>query len=476
MNKVRKFIIIFTYNIIFVWAAYFTVYRMFSPRFLENFTERTFVLAMLAVFSILYIVLMWKDLYSHEYHYYLKSTFPIVVKNLLISIAVIIAFATLTALLTMRGQDIYTLLFFVAVGVIAFFLLHGLQYFWIRSLSKLGFFRKRTLIMGTPDERFPIATLFQDMGDTKTLLGRVVPEQTGWSYIDTDKNRKYHAKLEEIAYKNHIGEMVIFMGLDLCPEKLETVASFCRENRIGYYLVPDIQGLPKRGIWKQAFSYIPIIERYSTERDSLTNISIKRLFDIFFATGVLLFFLPIGIFLAIAIKLEDGGPIFYVSKRVGKDGRPMRFYKFRSMCIDAEAKKKELMKHNERKDGPLFKMKNDPRITKVGRILRKYSLDEFPQFINVLRGDMSIVGPRPHLPSEVAHYSRKDYLRLECIPGITCFPQINGRDTLTFREWVDLDLEYRKQWNLLLDISVIKKTVGVVLEPILRKDTDTGVY
>ena len=139
------------------------------------------------------------------------------------------------------------------------------------------------------------------------------------------------------------------------------------------------------------------------------------------------------------------------------------------MVIDAEKRKKELLQYNERSDGPLFKMRDDPRITKVGRILRKYSLDEVPQLVNVLKGDLSIVGPRPHLPEEVAAYMGTDYLRLECMPGIVCLPQVNGRNSLSFREWVDYDLKYRHNWSNILDVKIMVQAVRVMLEPLVAR-------
>ncbi len=143
---------------------------------------------------------------------------------------------------------------------------------------------------------------------------------------------------------------------------------------------------------------------------------------------------------------------------------------FKSFFIDCSYSPRiAVLKHNERNDGPLFKMRNDPRITKVGKILRRYSLDEVPQLINVLKGDMSIVGPRPHLPQEVEAYQGSDYLRLDCMPGIVCLPQIYGRNYISFREWVDYDLHYRHNWSVILDLKIMIKTVRLILESFFSK-------
>ena len=210
------------------------------------------------------------------------------------------------------------------------------------------------------------------------------------------------------------------------------------------------------------------MQRFVGERDSLTNISLKRLIDLFVSATALLLFLPLGLLIALAIKLEDGGPVFYVATRIGKNGRPIRFYKFRTMVVGADKQKAALLRYNQRGDGPLFKMRDDPRVTRVGRLLRRRSLDEVPQMINVLLGSMSLVGPRPHLPEEVAEYKNGDYLRLECIPGIVCLPQVAGRNTLGFKEWVALDLEYRRTWTLGLDFKIMAQTARIVLASFLN--------
>ena len=186
------------------------------------------------------------------------------------------------------------------------------------------------------------------------------------------------------------------------------------------------------------------------------------------AVPALILFLPLGLLIALAIKLDDGGPVFYITTRIGKNGRPIRFYKFRTMVDGADRQKAALLRYNQRSDGPLFKMQDDPRMTRVGRLLRKHSLDEFPQMLNVLVGNMSLVGPRPHLPEEVAEYRDGDYLRLECIPGIVGLPQIVARNTLGFKEWVTLDLKYRKTWSLGQDLRIMVQTAKIILGSFLK--------
>jgi lipopolysaccharide/colanic/teichoic acid biosynthesis glycosyltransferase len=183
----------------------------------------------------------------------------------------------------------------------------------------------------------------------------------------------------------------------------------------------------------------------------------KRLLDIVFSGLLLLLLFPLFVAIALAVKLTSKGPILYRSIRIGRGGQPLEFLKFRTMYIDAEARKAALTQDNE-KDGPIFKMKNDPRVTSVGRILRRYSLDELPQFIHVFVGDMSLVGPRPHLPQEVREYNAVCYERLLVKPGLTCFWQIMGRSDLTFEEWIDLDRKYVREMNFWLDMRILVKT------------------
>lgn len=190
----------------------------------------------------------------------------------------------------------------------------------------------------------------------------------------------------------------------------------------------------------------------------------KRFFDIVFSLFILTAFSWLFLIVAVAIKVDDPkGPVLFKQKRVGKDGREFQMYKFRSMCVDAESRLGELRALNE-KTGPVFKMKDDPRVTRVGHWLRKLSLDELPQFVNVLKNDLAVVGPRPALLTEVATYTPRQRQRLLVKPGITCYWQTRrNRDSITFDEWIELDLLYIKQCSLWTDFKLIVQTVGCVL-------------
>jgi len=189
---------------------------------------------------------------------------------------------------------------------------------------------------------------------------------------------------------------------------------------------------------------------------------LKGLFDRFMAGLALLLLSPVLVVVAMAIKLADKGPALFTQTRVGKDGRTFKIYKFRTMVVDAEARLTELKPANDL-DGVLFKLRRDPRITPIGAKLRKYSIDEFPQFINVVKGEMSLVGPRPALPAEAAKYADHVHRRLVVKPGLTGMWQVNGRSELSWDESVRLDLRYVENWSFALDLQILWKTVAVVL-------------
>ena len=189
----------------------------------------------------------------------------------------------------------------------------------------------------------------------------------------------------------------------------------------------------------------------------------KRGLDLLGSTILIVGLSPVILIIATLVKLTSKGPIFYSSTRLGRGGRPFAFLKFRSMYVDADKRLTELREANE-KDGPIFKMKHDPRITPLGRVLRKYSLDELPQLFNVFRGDMSLVGPRPPIPHEVEQYDQYCLERLSVRPGLTCYWQIMGRSNLSFAEWMELDHRYLREMGLWTDFKILVKTPVAVLK------------
>ncbi len=200
----------------------------------------------------------------------------------------------------------------------------------------------------------------------------------------------------------------------------------------------------------------------SKNRKSYLYLIIKRLFDIIASLIGIVFLIPLTIIIGLAILIEDGGPVFFAQERVTKNGKRFHLLKFRSMVVNAEELRESMDDENEM-DGPVFKVKNDKRITKVGRFTRKTGIDEMPQFINILLGSMSLVGPRPALPREVEQYDEKAKKRLEVKAGITCIWQVQpNRNSISFDDWMKMDAEYVDNCSLLLDLKIIFQTVRAV--------------
>jgi lipopolysaccharide/colanic/teichoic acid biosynthesis glycosyltransferase len=214
--------------------------------------------------------------------------------------------------------------------------------------------------------------------------------------------------------------------------------------------------------WQSTLRSSALPHSSSASADGPSTHPFKRLLDICISLALLVLLLPLLVILSLAIWAHDDGPVLYVSQRIGRNGRPFTMYKFRTMIVGAELLRHNLNQRNERTE-VLFKIANDPRITRIGRVLRKYSLDELPQLINVLRGDMSLVGPRPPLACEVEQYSPQQFVRLQVLPGITGLWQINARRSSSFHDYISLDAAYVQNWCLWLDVKILWRTVGVVL-------------
>ena len=235
----------------------------------------------------------------------------------------------------------------------------------------------------------------------------------------------------------------------------------CEQRGVRAQVVPDLFQLTKNQVLVTDLNGIPLI---STRDVSIQgwNLILKRVSDLVFGSVAAVAGLPLMLLIALAIKLDTPGPVLYSQTRIGRNGAPFRCYKFRSMVVGADSMRPELADINEA-TGPLFKVRNDPRRTAVGRWLRRYSLDELPQLINVIRGEMSLVGPRPNLPEEAEQYEEWHKRRLAVSPGITGLWQVSGRSDLTFDEMVLLDIYYVENWNIALDIGILLRSLPAVL-------------
>jgi exopolysaccharide biosynthesis polyprenyl glycosylphosphotransferase len=269
----------------------------------------------------------------------------------------------------------------------------------------------------------------------------------------------------------HQQDIDLVLQTDPDPSGEDTIAliNYCRSTHVGYGFLPPVFADVPHLLQVERLGLLPLMRFQPTPLDGWGRVA-KRLFDIVFSIILLVALSPVLLFTALAIFLDSGWPVFYRSVRVGEQGRKkIRVLKFRSMVKDADKQKPHLQKLNHRRDGPLFKVRNDPRVTRVGKFLRRSSIDELPQLFDVLRGEMSLVGPRPHLTEEVARYSLEQRRVFAVKPGVTGLSQITGRSDLAFEEEVRFDLQYIEEWSLALDVWILWRTLFTVFS---RKGAD----
>lgn len=320
---------------------------------------------------------------------------------------------------------------------------------------------RNALILGTNDQARDLADRIGSNLDLGYNVVGFIQSSSEPEPADTSKVVANIENLESALEKEKIDEIII------CLPFQKNVSSIIQAISLGHDLGIVVRVIPK-------LDYGPILKSLHIEtfegdyiltffRESqVLQLLVKRLMDFFGSLLLLLVLSPLFALIALAVRLDSKGPIFFAQERVGMNKRSFLLYKFRSMVVNAEELKAALTDQNE-VDGPVFKIKRDPRITRVGRFIRKTSLDELPQLWNTLIGDMSLVGPRPPLFSEVDQYEWLFRKRLSIKPGITCLWQVNGRNQLTFDQWMELDKEYIENWSLWLDIKILLKTIPTVL-------------
>ncbi|EPY09437.1 sugar transferase [Paenibacillus sp. chi10] len=279
-------------------------------------------------------------------------------------------------------------------------------------------------------------------------------------YKNSDQVLGTIQNIEQLIARHKVQEIYITIPSE--KNIINELITSIRKYDVQIKIIPELFELVTSSIsFDQAYDY-PCIEIVKTPLRGL-NLFLKRAADIILSLLGIIMISPILLIVALFIKFDSKGPVFIHQKRIGKNGAPFHMHKFRSMVNNAEELKEQLEKYNEA-DGPAFKMKNDPRITRVGRFIRKFSIDELPQLFNVLKGEMSLIGPRPPLPNEVEQYSDFQWRRLDIRPGITGLWQVSGRSDINFDEWVKLDLYYIEKWSISLELKILIKTIPVVLK------------
>lgn len=315
------------------------------------------------------------------------------------------------------------------------------------SLYSRGIVSNKVLLIGNDQATLVLENLFkQSPGLGFKIISRIDASQI-------DKLDNYTASIDEII----VGDPT------LSRENNLNILEYCVTHHLGFKYVADMFEAQSHNVLIHTLAGMPLIEIKHTSLDGWGRVA-KRIFDLILSFLLLVILLPIFFIVAVLIYLDSGRPTVVALERVGENGKKFRLYKFRSMICGAEKLKEQLMPYNERADGPLFKMTNDPRVTKFGRVLRRTSIDELPQLWNVIKGEMSLVGPRPHEPGEVEKYEQHHHKLLNLKPGITGLAQISGRSNLSFEDEAKLDMFYIENWSLGQDIVILVKTIIVVLQ------------
>jgi len=334
---------------------------------------------------------------------------------------------------------------------------------FFRYLRREGFNFKNILIVGTGTRAQRFIRQVDATREFGLKIFGVVDEDADMVGNDVCGHRVIGTlqDIPRILKENPLDHVIFIMPRSLLS-KLEEPILYCETVGVTVSVAVDLFNLRITTGKESSLLGVPILTFESTP-DKVGALLVKRIMDLVLSGAGLIVLSPLLLATALAVRLTSDGPVLFRQKRVGVNGRLFTVYKFRTMVRDAEEKLEELRRHNEMQ-GPVFKMEDDPRLTPIGRFLRKTSVDELPQLFNVFKGDMSLVGPRPPIDTEVAQYDHWQRRRLSMRPGITCFWQISGRNKIVdFDQWMKLDLEYIDNWSLGLDLMILLKTVPVVL-------------
>lgn len=350
---------------------------------------------------------------------------------------------------------------FLIFSYIGFLMSTFLTRKFIKQLSELA---PRTLLVGGREHYHKFQSYLYKSNQNANVVGYV-------SYKESDRGKEGYIghidELEQLLHQNMIDQVFIMQRKSMKTDELQHYITICMELGVTVRLIMDSYRVGNAQCYVSSVGTYPIIT-YHTVTLNPSSKFVKRVIDVVGSIIGIILSSPIMLITAIAIKLDSKGPVLFQQERVGMNGRHFKILKFRSMCPDAEQKKAELMGQNEMGDALMFKMRDDPRITRVGKFIRKTSIDELPQFFNVLKGDMSLVGTRPPTVDEVTKYERMHWRRISIKPGITGMWQVSGRSSITdFDEIVQLDKKYIDEWSVLLDLEIMMKTV---LQVLARKD------
>jgi exopolysaccharide biosynthesis polyprenyl glycosylphosphotransferase len=377
---------------------------------------------------------------------------------------VAVALVQAAAIFSLRLADNVSRLFFGAYFVLAFALIVGNRAILrqvARTARRSGLNTRVFAVVGSGDLAHDVVATVADHPEWGLqFAGHVILDEDGRTSAPSELVLGSVSQLGQILDDNVIDEVIFAVPRERLSS-VEGAFRLCQEQGAGARVCLDLFDVAGAHVALGELDGLPMLSFNRAPTDEVALL-FKRAFDLVSSAAAILAFSPVLLATAIAIKLESPGPVFFRQVRVGKNGRPFKMYKFRSMRLDAESRLESLRAQNEA-SGPVFKMKNDPRVTRVGHFIRRTSIDELPQFLNVLLGEMSVVGPRPPVPGEVRQYQRWQRRRLSVKPGITCTWQVSGRSNISFDEWMALDLEYIDTWSLWRDVQICLQTIPAVL-------------
>jgi len=454
-------------DFVFLTLSLFLSYylRFFRPFFdlaSPSYTINTNYVFYSAIFIILTLCFLgFYGLYNWDYIYRGSGYYFRIFKAVSINIIIIIVAGYLLETFSFSRIWIVLLYFFSVFFLFTGrFLISILTYFFIKKLNLAS----KTLIVGIGENAERIEdTLKKYKAESYKIVGFVEKEERIGE--NKDYANKFHIlgcleNLREVVLKSGV-QKIIVSGKEYKYDEILDMLEKLKGLDVLILMFPGFFEFSIKRMRMREVAGIPLVQVSNVGFFGI-DLFYKNIIDYFLGGVLFIVFIPIYLFLAVLIEIDSRGPVFYKQKRYTKGFKPFYMYKFRTMYVGADKRLAKLRKHSE-VDGPIFKMKNDPRVTKVGRFLRKLSIDELPQIINVLRGEMSLVGPRPPLPEEVKKYEEWQKKRLNVKQGITGFWQVSGRSELNFEEMVRLDLYYIQNWSIGMDIRILLKTVPAVL-------------
>jgi exopolysaccharide biosynthesis polyprenyl glycosylphosphotransferase len=443
-------------------AAYYLRYevqwiRQVEPAYRVPF--RVYVPSMLGLTGVTLLTYWIEGAYRQERDRHFLAEFSLVLRGGLIGITVTIFVVFLAS------PGYYSRLIFAYTGLAIVFLVglsRGIERAVFVRWHRRGIGVSRVLLVGAGDTAHSIIRTIYARPDLGYQLIGFLDDDPARSQTDIGRFSALGTTdlLPRILGEQRVDEVMIALPWG-AHRKIVKMIELCEKRRVSVHIVPDLYQLTLSRVAMDNLNGIPLLSLHEPAlRD--WQVLLKRALDVVLSILVLVVASPVLLITVIAIKLDSKGPIIFSQERVGKDDHEFKVYKFRSMHVGAEEQVGVLEEQNEA-TGPLFKIKNDPRCTNVGRFIRRASIDELPQFWNVIKGDMSIIGPRPALRSEVTRYEPWHLRRLEVAPGITGLWQVSGRSDLTFDEMVLLDVYYIENWSPLLDLGILLKTIPTII-------------